>query len=170
MTWQTQPTSGGVVLATTGEDKDGKPVRITFAYDAQARLGTEVGDYVEGLGSEQAFLNVVNQKLSRDSVESTPGKSDVRKAVLAAEEEILAKNPDIEPEALVEAIGKVKSVKDAVKKHQEQIGEYLWSGTRGAGGVRVKDAVNVARELLKQDPERLKALAAELGLEGFDEE
>lgn len=164
MSWKTQKTSGGVVLATKGVDEKGNPKRVTFQYPAEARMATELSDFVEVLGSEQLCLDILNTKLARDAVESTD-KASVRDTVLEVEQELLAENPDIDPDDLLKQVSADKRVKAAVKKHVAEIEGYVWSGTRASGGITKTKAAEIGKRLLEDNPERLKELAAELGYE-----
>ena len=71
-------------------------------------------------------------------------------------------------EAVRDAIAKGddKATKEAVKAHKEWAAGYVISGSTGrVGGITKTKAGEVGKALLNTDPEKLKAIAAELGVE-----
>jgi hypothetical protein len=165
MTWSTLKRKAGVRLASLGEDL--KPLK--FVYFIAVRVG-DVTDYREhwtsrGMDEELTLRRILNTKNAHDATETTE-KGIVREIVQRVEAEIVAENPKIKPETLLKRIASNKEVQECIKAHDTAAQMFVIGDTRGADGEPTKtDAAKVGKELLKQDPEKLKALAAELGIE-----
>lgn len=164
--WLRQTVGAGVVLATRAIDKAGKSIRVTFSYEGEAHKAEGIQDFLDhwssvGLNADVEAAKFLNQRLGRDSVEST-GKSPVRDLVLLVEQELLAADSNLakSPKKLVTAIGKDSRVKKAVKAHQDEIGAYLPQGSRGE--ISMARAADFGKELLLRDPDLFKELAAKL--------
>lgn len=127
----------------SGDDK--------FTYDVEfLRFGT-TDEYKQALleenpeaDADQAVVDIINAAQEQGAKQTKKG--DVRDALKSGDEKAVAK---------------------AVKAHQDWAKTYVISGaTRGRiAGVTKTAAGKVGKKLLEADPEQLKALADQLGIE-----
>lgn len=164
--WRTLKRKAGVVLSAL--DADGKNVK--FTYYIAVRAG-DLEDYEghwtsQGMDAKRTLESLLNTKNAHDATETTE-KGIVRATVTEVEKEILDQHPKgIKPEKLVGLIAKDERVIEAIKNHDVAAQMFVIGDTRGADGEMTKtQAAEIGKKLLQVDPDKLKALAAEMGFE-----
>lgn len=151
---------GEPVITKAGETRM-LPAKFEFPIEVPwgKRADYEAHWKKEGLNPESTLDGILNQ----DEKQSKEGfKGEVREAVLAVE--ALIWTPKLSPAELIAACRKDEAVLKALEDMQANV------TANHIGQPRNKDvtktmAAKVGVELLKQDPDTLKALAAELGIE-----
>ena len=166
MVWSTLKRKAGVVLASIGEDS--KPLK--FVYFIAVRTG-DPEDYSahwtsRGMDAQNTLRRVLNTKNAHDGTETTE-KGVVRAIVTEVEKELLERHPKgIKPEKLLASIAKDERVIQSIKDHDAAAQQFVIGDTRGADGSITKTAAaKLMQEMLLKDPDRVKALAVELGVE-----
>ena len=166
MGWHTLRRKASVTLKTRRTAKD-EPVKIEYWIVVQTG---EPSDYeahwtAQSMNAADTLRRILNTKNAHDATESTE-KGIVRKAMIAAEKEIVKENAKITTPALIKAISKRVSVIEAIKEHDKAARQFVIGNTRGADGELTKtQAAKLAIEALKKNPEAFKEFIAKQGLE-----